>query len=141
MSYSIIHVSGEALIQTYHFDRKEHQLYIDKIIKRFMNPHISDEVTRVGRGPIRKLGSRDRLIRPASLYIETTDKQPTYLAKTIAAVLEYKHEEDEEAVKLQEMIAEHGYEKTLQTVSGLDAGHLLTAVILNELEEIKGLKG
>src|SRR5690606_21819104 len=48
--------SGEALIQTYKFDRSEHQEYIKKIIDRFRNPYISDEVTRVGRGPIRKLG-------------------------------------------------------------------------------------
>lgn len=133
--------SGEALVQAYHFDRQEHQAYINKIIKRFMNPHISDEVTRVCRGPIRKLGPRDRLIRPASLYMETINKEPIYLAKTIAAALTYKNTQDEEAIKLQNMIAEHGFQKTLQTVSGLAADDPLVTVILRELEEIKGLKG
>ncbi|MGY0691417.1 mannitol-1-phosphate 5-dehydrogenase [Virgibacillus sp. FSP13] len=133
--------SGEALIQTYQFDREAHQTYVNKIIQRFMNPYISDEVTRVGRGPIRKLGPKDRLIRPASMYMDVTGKQPTYLAKTIAAVLEYKNENDEEAVKLQQMVAENGYEQTLQSVSELDSNHPLIPVVLQELAEIKALKG
>ncbi|WP_106498357.1 mannitol-1-phosphate 5-dehydrogenase [Lentibacillus sp. Marseille-P4043] len=133
--------SGEALVQTYQFDREQHQAYINRIIERFMNTYISDEVTRVGRGPIRKLGPQDRLIRPASMYMDATENPPFYLAKTIAAALEYKNENDEEAVKLQQMIAENGYQQTLQSVSGLDSNHPLTSVVLKQLEEIKALKG
>ncbi|PAV31276.1 mannitol-1-phosphate 5-dehydrogenase [Virgibacillus profundi] len=132
--------SGEALIQTYQFDREKHQTYINKIIKRFMNPYISDEVTRVGRGPIRKLGPNDRLIRPATMYMEVTNKEPVYLAKTIAAALEYKNEQDEEAAKLQEMVEEQGYEKTLQSVSQLEADHPLAGVVLEEIEELTRLR-
>ncbi|ASK62514.1 mannitol-1-phosphate 5-dehydrogenase [Virgibacillus phasianinus] len=132
--------SGEALIQTYQFDREEHQTYINKIIQRFMNPYISDEVTRVARGPIRKLGPNDRLIRPASIYLDVTGKEPFHLAKTIASALEYENEQDEEAVKLQQMITEDGYEKTLQSVSELDVGHPLIPIVLTELEMIKSLK-
>ena len=125
--------SGEALIQTYHFDRTEHQNYIDTIIGRFMNPYISDEVTRVGRGPIRKLGPRDRIIRPAGLYMDVTGNVPTYLVQVIVAALQYKNAQDEEAVKLQQMIAEQGYEKTLQTISELDANHPLIAAVMKEV--------
>lgn len=124
--------SGEALIQKYQFNREAHQKYIQKIIKRFQNPYISDEVNRVGRGPIRKLGSCDRLVRPAIEYMKATDKQPTYLAKTIAAALNFKNEHDEEAVKLQQMIEENGYEQTLQTISELEPGHPLIKAVLSE---------
>ncbi|WP_337017901.1 mannitol-1-phosphate 5-dehydrogenase [Oceanobacillus massiliensis] len=133
--------SGEALIQTYGFEREAHQEYINKIIKRFKNPYISDEVTRVARGPIRKLGARDRLVRPASMYIDVTSNEPSYLAKTIAAVLEYKNDQDEEAAKLQQIISEKGYETTLQEVSELKADHPLIATVMKELEQIKTLKG
>lgn len=130
--------SGEAVIQTYDFNPAEHQAYIDKIIGRFMNPYISDDVTRVARGPLRKLGANDRLIRPANLYMEVTDgKEPIYLAKTIAAALNYKFDEDKEAVELQQMIAESGVEKILNKVSGLDANHPLVGVVLREVERIK----
>ena len=129
--------SGEALIGMYGFNREEHQAYIDKIIGRFKNPYISDEVTRVARGPLRKLGQNDRLIRPATVYMEVTGgKEPTYLAQTIAAALTYKNEQDEEAVKLQQMITEQGYEKTLKNVSNLDTNHPLIAVVLKELERL-----
>lgn len=125
--------SGEVLVQTYDFDREEHQNYIDKIIERFMNPHISDDVTRVARGPIRKLGAHDRLIRPAAMYVDLTNQTPDNLATTIAAALQYKNEDDEEAVKLLQMIKEKGYEKTLQSVSELEADHPLIKAVMNKI--------
>jgi mannitol-1-phosphate 5-dehydrogenase len=128
--------SGEALIQTYGFNREEHQQYIDTIIQRFMNPYISDEVTRVGRGPLRKLGPNDRLIRPSLLYMDVTEKEPTYLATVIAATLHYENKEDEEAVKLQKMIAEKGYKKTMQVITGLDENHRLLQVVSEEYNKL-----
>ena len=125
--------SGEALIQTYQFDREEHEKYIETILSRFTNPFISDEVTRVARGPLRKLGARDRLVRPAVMYMEATGKVPVYLTKVIAAALAFNHEADEEAVQLQEMIANQGVEATLQEISGLEAGHPLVAAVLREM--------
>ncbi|HLT55617.1 MAG TPA: mannitol-1-phosphate 5-dehydrogenase [Bacillota bacterium] len=125
--------SGEALIQTYQFDREEHEKYIETILSRFTNPFISDEVTRVARGPLRKLGARDRLVRPAVMYMEATGKVPVYLAKVIAAALAFNHEADEEAVQLQEMIANQGVEATLHEISGLEAGHPLVAAVLREM--------
>lgn|SRR5690625_280839 len=132
--------SGEALIQIYDFNRDEHEQYIATIIERFMNPYISDEVTRVGRGPLRKLGPNDRLIRPALLYMDVTGKEPIHLAKVISAVLHYENQEDAEAVELQDMIIQNGLENTLQTITGLDKSHRLLQIILreyNNLEEIK----
>lgn len=47
--------SGEVLIRRYGFDRDMHNAYIEKILGRFANPYLVDEVDRVGRQPIRKL--------------------------------------------------------------------------------------
>jgi len=132
--------SGEAIVQLYGFNRKEHEEYIATIIERFKNPYISDEVTRVGRGPIRKLGPNDRLIRPALLYIDVTEKEPTYLATVIAAVLHYEDRQDAEAVELQNMIAQEGLENTLQTITGLNENHLLLQVILREYNNLETLQ-
>lgn len=132
--------SGEALIQTYGFDRTEHEQYIETIIERFMNPYISDEVTRVGRGPVRKLGLNDRLIRPALMYMDITGKEPTYLATVIAAALRYENHEDQEAVELQAMIENHGYKKTLETITGLSEDHSLFQVVLREINNLEKLK-
>jgi len=128
--------SGEALIQTYGFNREEHQQYINTIIQRFMNPYISDDVTRVGRGPLRKLGVNDRLIRPATLYMDVTGKEPTHLATVIAATLQYTNTEDEEAVRLQKKIKEVGYGEALQNIADLDAEHPLINIVLRKIEEL-----
>lgn len=132
--------SGEGLIRTYGFNEEEHHSYIDKIIERFRNPYISDEVTRVARGPLRKLGGKDRLVRPALMYMETTGNEPVFLGKVIAAALEYGHEADEEAVKLKQMIARDGMEKTLENVAGLDSGHPLIETVKNQIAELKTLR-
>ncbi|MFS0674267.1 mannitol-1-phosphate 5-dehydrogenase [Ornithinibacillus sp. 179-J 7C1 HS] len=128
--------SGEAIIQTYHFDRDKHHEYIQKIIKRFQNPYISDEVTRVARGPIRKLGPNDRLIRPALMYMDITGKSPSNLSKVIAAALNYEYDEDAEAVELKNMVTKRGFEDTLISISGLDAEHALVSIVMKELENI-----
>ena len=56
--------SGQALVEKFGFDRDAHFKYIDKIIGRFKNPYLKDDVARVGREPLRKLSSTDRLDRP-----------------------------------------------------------------------------
>ena len=56
--------SGEGLIKEFSFDPNAHHAYVERIFKRFQNPHLKDEVDRVGREPIRKLSPADRLIKP-----------------------------------------------------------------------------
>lgn len=56
--------SGAGLIKKYGFDPEKHAAYIKKIISRFKNPYLQDDVTRVGREPLRKLSPTDRLIKP-----------------------------------------------------------------------------
>lgn len=126
--------TGEVVIREHGFDRSEHEAYIQKIIERFRNPHISDHVTRVGRGPIRKLDKNDRLLRPAVLYLESTGKEPDSLATVIAAALLYRSEEDAEAVTLSEMISEKGYEAAFREVSGLAEADPLLSAVMKKLE-------
>jgi len=133
----VLQETGEAIIQKYGFKPTEHKAYIDTILQRFQNPFISDEVTRVARGAIRKLHKKDRFVQPALIYMEKTAKDPINLATIIAIVLQYKHSSDEEAVKLQQMINELGYEKTLQQVTELESGHPLIALVLQQVEKLK----
>jgi|SRR5690625_911801 len=133
----VLQETGEAIIQKYGFKPTEHKAYIDTILQRFQNPFISDEVTRVARGAIRKLHKKDRFVQPALIYMEKTAKDPINLATIIAIVLQYKHSSDEEAVKLQQMINELGYEKTLQQVTELESGHPLITLVLQQVEKLK----
>ncbi len=111
--------SGEVLISRYGFEREKHAAYIEKILGRFANPYLVDEVDRVGRQPLRKLGKDDRLIKPLLGTIEYGTANNTLL-KGIAAALKYTNESDPQAVELQKTIAEIGIRKTLEKYSSLD---------------------
>ncbi|MCZ0760243.1 mannitol-1-phosphate 5-dehydrogenase [Vibrio diabolicus] len=113
-----MHESGEVLIKRYGFDREMHNAYIEKILGRFANPYLVDEVDRVGRQPIRKLGANDRLVKPLLGTIEYGTENQTLL-KGIAAALKYTNDTDPQAVELQTSLKEVGVTKTLATYTGL----------------------
>lgn len=128
--------TGAYLVKQYGLDESEHLAYIEKNIERFKNAYLNDDVTRVGRAPIRKLGPDDRLIRP------TTEAQKaglpySYLAKAIAAALLFDNPEDEQAMEIQDMIKEHGPAHVLKEVSGLDEDSEITKEVLVQYEGLK----
>ncbi|MFD1737830.1 mannitol-1-phosphate 5-dehydrogenase [Bacillus salitolerans] len=125
--------SGQVLVKKYNFDTTEHSNYIEKIINRFLNPYINDEIPRVARGPLRKLGQNDRLIAPATQYFTYNLGQPISLVKGIIAALRYDFPEDEEATLLQVKIKEVGLEKTIQEITGLKEGDPLFRLILEQV--------
>ncbi|WP_273860398.1 mannitol-1-phosphate 5-dehydrogenase [Photobacterium sp. GSS17] len=112
--------SGEVLIRRYGFDRALHHAYIEKILSRFANPYLRDEIDRVGRQPIRKLGENDRLIKPLLGTIEYGTENGTLL-KGIAAALKYTNNTDPQAVELQTVIREKGLRAALSQYTGLSA--------------------
>lgn len=111
--------SGAVLIRRYGFEPDAHEAYIQKILGRFANPFLRDEVDRVGRQPIRKLSPQDRLIKPLNGTLEY-DLPNSHLLKGIAAAFLYTNDDDPQAVELQTMFAEQGFEKTLAHYSELD---------------------
>ncbi|MEZ8991495.1 mannitol-1-phosphate 5-dehydrogenase [Vibrio breoganii] len=111
--------SGEVLIRRYSFDPEAHAAYIQKILGRFANPFLRDEVDRVGRQPIRKLSPQDRLIKPLNGTLEY-NLPNTHLLKGIAAAFHYKNDDDPQAVELQAMFAEKGFAETLAHYSELN---------------------
>lgn len=112
--------SGEALVSKYGFDHDAHFKYIDKIIKRFKNPYLKDDVTRVGREPLRKLSDTDRLILPVKTAL-SYGLPVDNLLKGVAAALHFHNEEDPQAVELQKLIADEGVKNAAAKVTGLPA--------------------
>ncbi|MBB1273157.1 mannitol-1-phosphate 5-dehydrogenase [Psychromonas sp. SR45-3] len=112
--------SGEVLINRYGFERDAHNAYIEKIIGRFANPYLHDEIDRVGRQPIRKLGENDRLVKPLLGTIEYATANDMLL-KGIAAAFKYKNSDDPQAIELQSSLEEIGFIATLSKYTGLPA--------------------
>lgn len=129
--------SGEFLVRKYGFNPNEHEKYIKKILSRFQNAYIIDEVTRVGRSPIRKLGPNDRLVSPARQYFEVVGTQPTFLLKGIAAALLYDFQGDEEAVEIQNTINNEGLEIAIERYTTLTSRSPLFNKIVEQYNQLK----
>ncbi len=129
--YELVHAamtqSGDGLIKKFDFDKEAHYNYINKIISRFKNPYLQDDVTRVGREPIRKLSASDRLVSPLSTAMEyglPVDK----LVIGIGAALRYNNPEDPQSVELQQKISDKGVKAAFSEVSGVADAALLDQV-------------
>ena len=120
--------TSELLIEKYNFDKAVHKNYVETAEKRFSNPYLSDEVTRVARGPKRKLSPQDRLISPATQLIER-GKNPETLAKVAAAALKFDFEGDPEAVEIQNFIKENGIDAAITNFTGAEKNSKLFALI------------
>ncbi len=116
------------LIDKYGFDPFVHQKYVMTTENRFKNPEISDEVTRVARGPKRKLSAADRLVSPATQLLER-GKNPVALAKVIAAALKFDYAEDKEAVEVQDFIKANGIDAAITHFTGAAADSKLFALV------------
>jgi mannitol-1-phosphate 5-dehydrogenase len=117
----------------YGFNPEELQEYRQKVLARFRNPRISDDVSRVARSPIRKLGRDERFVSPALRLLELGHK-PVHLATVIGAVLRYDHLKDEEATELQETIHAEGERSALARYAGIEEDHPLVDLVVERLD-------
>ncbi|WNN48643.1 mannitol-1-phosphate 5-dehydrogenase [Siccibacter colletis] len=122
--------SGAVLIKRYGFEADKHAAYIEKILGRFENPYLKDDVERVGRQPLRKLSAGDRLIKPLLGTLEY-DLPHHNLVQGIAAAMHYRSEQDPQAQELAQLIDEKGPQAALAQVSGLDAQSEVVADAVN----------
>ena len=133
--------TSEALVKMYpdDLDADEHREIRKDVRIRFGNPMILDTVQRVARDPIRKLGPSDRLIGSATLCLKY-GIVPDYIASVCGAALWYDYAEDPDAVRLQEMIREHGVARTLEQVSGIEPESDIGAKIVAAYHELQHRK-
>ncbi len=111
--------SGAVLINRYGFEAEKHAAYINKILQRFENPYLHDDVERVGRQPLRKLSAGDRLIKPLRGTLEYGLRHDN-LAKGIAAAMHYHSEQDPQAQEWAQLLEKSGPRAALAQVSGLE---------------------
>lgn len=123
----IMQESGMALINKFGFDKEEHFAYIEKIIKRFKNPYLKDDVKRVGREPIRKLSENERFIKPINTAL-SYDLPVDELLVGVAAALHFRNEEDNQAVEIVEKINKLGLEETIKEITSLEDKNIIDKI-------------
>lgn len=94
------------------YDKLHH--YGETVIKRFMNPCIDDKLSRVGRNPITKLNSNERVASPL-LYAINNNMNCSYLKIAFKNGLLYSFKQDQQAVLLNKDILNFGIIYTLNS--------------------------
>ncbi len=127
--------SGNGLIKKYGFDEAAHLAYIDKIISRFKNTHLKDDVTRVGREPLRKLSPSDRIVKPMQTAL-SYGLDVDNLIIGAGAALNYLNSEDSQSVQLDADIKEKGIKETIKEVTKIEDESVIDK-IATKYQELK----
>ena len=133
---AVMRQSGEGLIKKFGFNHEVHYAYIERIIKRFSNPYLRDDVDRVGREPLRKLAPNDRLILPmmtAKGYGLSYDK----ILLAIGAALHFNNGMDPQSIEMLSSIEVLGLEGTIVKYTGIPAGDPLVGEIVDAYHEVE----
>lgn len=135
---AVMQQSGEGLVRKFGFDHDAHFAYIEKILRRFSNPYLKDDVDRVGREPLRKLAPNDRLILPmltARGFGLPYDK----ILLAIGAALHFDNPTDPQSVEMLEAIASEGVAATVVKYTGLAADDPVVAEIEAAYKAVESL--
>ena len=126
---AVLEETSALLEKKWGFSKEEMTAYRNKTIKRFENPRIVDNVSRICRTPIRKLGYNERFIKP----IRETEELGLFnsaLLKACSYILTFKSIEDEQSLRLEKLIEEKGVVETLREVT-----KLTDEVLLNKIKD------
>lgn len=132
----VMHETGDMLIEKYDLDEQEHKRYIRKILHRFANPNLKDNIVRVGRSPLRKLSINDRLVKPTVQAYEL-GMDISNLTKAIASALHFDYNKDPEAVKLNEELEKHDIHLVISKYLGIPKTHPIHQKVAAKYQEIK----
>ncbi|MBI3118193.1 MAG: mannitol-1-phosphate 5-dehydrogenase [Candidatus Hydrogenedentes bacterium] len=121
--------SCEALARKHGLDRPALREHAADLVRRYHNRALGDQVARVARDPLRKLGPRDRLIGAARMCLEQ-DVAPAHMVRVILAALRYTDDADPSASEFQRLLRDHGLPHVLQSVCGLHPGEPLFALLV-----------
>ncbi|HEL1586348.1 TPA: mannitol-1-phosphate 5-dehydrogenase [Streptococcus suis] len=116
------------LISKWGFDEQALVDYHKVIISRFENPYIVDDIARVARTPIRKLGYDERFIRPIRELRERGLSYDNLLA-TVSYIFGYKDETDEQSVQLQTLLQEKSLPEVVSEVTGVTDPALIAEIV------------
>lgn len=120
--------SCEGLAATRGLDRAGLQAHAADLVRRYHNTALGDQVARVARDPLRKLGRNDRLVGAGLMCIEA-GVTPTRIARATALALRYDEASDPGALEIQDSIAQKGIQATLEKIAGLQPGEVFSLLV------------
>jgi mannitol-1-phosphate 5-dehydrogenase len=82
--------TSELIIGKHGIGKEEQKEYVKTIITRISNPYLKDVVERVSRALLRKLGCKERFIRPAS-ELAKQGKDVTALLNAVEMAFQFQN--------------------------------------------------
>jgi len=107
----------------------------DDLVRRFENRALGDQVARVAKDPIRKLGHSDRLIGAARMCL-AQGIEPVHVAFAAAAAIRYDPPNDPAARALQEILREQGMRGIFTRVCHIAQDSPLARLISHETKRL-----
>ena len=127
--------SAAAVVARHGFSPEDMEEYRASFLEQMKSPFLPDDVTRVIREPIRKLGREERLVGPAMLACEY-GLSARALAHVIASVFRAVNPDDPQSLKLRSRLASDGLESVLKQICGIPEGHVLVGLISRVYREL-----
>ena len=118
----------EGLIFSKLVDKKFANFYKKKELNRFKNKLLFDPISRVGREPLRKLSFNNRLIQAIKIA-SYNGKTPFYTIVGLKAALRYFDKEDDESLKLRNLINLNSEQIVLKKVSLINKNDKINSII------------
>ncbi len=140
---SLMKDNARYLIHEYHMDESELDEYIEKTLKRHSSPYVKDDINRVARSPLRKISPNERIIGPLMKSSELGLNVERNII-SVAAVLNYKNEDDSEAMQMGRQLKEMGSEAFLREHCGITDSQIIQDIVKTvhmievNLEEVFG---
>ena len=118
----LLNAAKQALVESFSLNGAELELHLDELMTaRLPNRGQADTVQRVGRNPLRKLGSQERLAGLAHL-LKRCALATAPACRVIGAALHYRDPADPESLELGRIIAQKGAGAVLKDVCGFTEG-------------------
>ncbi len=118
----LLNVAKQALVQSFGLNEVELELHLDELTTvRLPSRELADTVQRVGRNPLRKLGSQERLAGLVRL-LRRCALATAPACQVIGAALHYRDPADSESLELGRIIAQEGAGAVLKNVCGFTQG-------------------
>ncbi|TKD72196.1 mannitol-1-phosphate 5-dehydrogenase [Pseudalkalibacillus hwajinpoensis] len=122
-----MHEAAGYFTHTYEMEEEELATFIENTIRRFQNENMNDDIQRVARAPIRKLGPEERLVKP-TVALSKMNLPIGNLTTAIAGAFLFNNPEDEESVALQAYIEENGIEQAITHFTQIKESNILLKI-------------
>lgn len=130
-----------ALVKKYDMSADDLEAHLQDLIQRYHNRALADQVARVGRDPVRKLGPDDRLIGAMGLC-RGFGIAPDSVAVAAAAAILYDNPEDPASVEVQALLRDGGVDAVFRQICNLEADSEEAKMIRNAVQQLSGdIKG